>query len=116
MPAGRVRVNQEDPEDGSLEFIGEDVLDHTPRNESVLLKMGNAFDVLGERAQIDFKVDHRTRDLWETFEIKLRNHVAKIRPGWVVKIKLPSRKSTTDTPQEPLEGLPPSSDRPGPKA
>ena len=36
--------------------------------------MGNAFDVVGERKQTDFRVDLRTRNLWETFEIRLRNH------------------------------------------
>jgi hypothetical protein len=74
LPAGRIRVNQVDPADGSLEFIGEDVIDHTPRNEDVLIEMGNAFDVVGERKQTDFRVDLRTRNLWETFEIRLRNH------------------------------------------
>jgi hypothetical protein len=74
LPAGRIRVNQLDPADGSLEFIGEDVIGHTPRNEDVLIKMGNSFDVVGERVQTDFKVDTRTRNLWETFEIRLRNH------------------------------------------
>jgi hypothetical protein len=74
LPAGRIRVNQLDPDDDSLEFIGEDVIDHTARNEDVLIEMGNAFDVVGERTQTDFRVDSRTRNLWETFEIKLRNH------------------------------------------
>ena len=74
LPAGRIRVNQLDSADGSLEFIGEDVIDHTPRNEDVLIKMGNAFDVIGERKQTDFRVDTRSRNLWETFEIRLRNH------------------------------------------
>jgi len=74
LPAGRIRVNQVDPEDGSLEFIGEDVIDHTPRNEDVLIEMGNSFDIVGERKQTDFRVDTRTRNLWETFEITLRNH------------------------------------------
>ncbi len=74
LPAGRIRVNQLDDADGSLEFIGEDVIDHTPRNEDVLIRMGNAFDVVGERSQTDFRVDSKTRNLWETFEIKLRNH------------------------------------------
>ncbi len=74
LPAGRIRVMQHDPDDDSLEFIGEDVIDHTPRNEDVLIRMGNAFDVVGERRQTDFRVDTRTRNLWETFEIKLRNH------------------------------------------
>ena len=74
LPAGRIRVMQLDPADDSLEFIGEDVIDHTPRNEDVLIEMGNAFDVVGERKQTDFRIDLRTRNLWETFEIRLRNH------------------------------------------
>ncbi|MDH3788750.1 MAG: hypothetical protein OES53_09310 [Xanthomonadales bacterium] len=74
LPAGRIRVNQLDANDGNLEFIGEDVLDHTPRNEQVLIEMGNAFDVVGERKQTDFRVDVGSRNLWETFEIRLRNH------------------------------------------
>lgn len=74
LPAGRMRVNQFDDADGGLEFIGEDVIEHTPRNEDVLLRMGNAFDVVGERTQTDFRVDSRTRELWETFEIRVRNH------------------------------------------
>jgi hypothetical protein len=74
LPAGRIRVMQEDTADGSLEFIGEDVIDHTPRNEEVLIEMGQAFDVVGERKQTDFRVDTRTRNLWESFEIRLRNH------------------------------------------
>ena len=74
LPAGRIRVNQVDDADGSLEFIGEDVIAHTPRNEDVLIRLGNAFDIVGERKQTDFRVDRKTRNLWETFEIKLRNH------------------------------------------
>ena len=74
LPAGRIRVMQLDSDDDSLEFIGEDVIDHTPRGEEVLIEMGNAFDVVGERKQTDFRVDTRTRNLWETFEIRLRNH------------------------------------------
>jgi len=74
IPAGRIRVNQMDDADGSLEFIGEDVIDHTPRNEDVRVRMGNAFDVVGERSQTDYRVDMRTRNVWETFEISLRNH------------------------------------------
>ena len=74
LPAGRIRVMQQDPADDSLEFIGEDVIDHTPRNEEVLIEMGNAFDVVGERKQTDFRIDTRSRNLWETFEIRLRNH------------------------------------------
>ena len=74
LPAGRIRVMQADQADDSLEFIGEDVIDHTPRDEEVRITMGNAFDVVGERRQTDFRIDTRTRNLWESFEIKLRNH------------------------------------------
>ena len=60
LPSGRIRVSQRDPADETLEFIGEDKIDHTPKDEEVLIKLGSAFDVVGERRQVDFKVDsHR---------------------------------------------------------
>ena len=62
LPAGRVRVSKLDTADGSLEFIGEDRIDHTPKNETVLLKLGSAFDVVGERRQVDFKHRHQPQD------------------------------------------------------
>ncbi len=74
LPSGRIRVSQVDTADGSLEFIGEDTIDHTPKNEEILIKLGSAFDVVGERKQIDFKVDSRRDWMEETIEIKLRNH------------------------------------------
>ncbi len=73
MPAGRIRVSQQDPDDGNLEFIGEDTLDHTPRNEEISLKLGNAFDVIGERKQLDFSIDTKQRWMEETIEVTLRN-------------------------------------------
>ncbi len=74
LPAGRIRVSQRDKADGSLEFIGEDTIDHTPKNEKVLIKLGSAFDVIGERKQVDFSVDTRRNRMEETIEIKVRNH------------------------------------------
>jgi hypothetical protein len=74
LPAGKVRVYKEDPADGSLEFIGEDKIDHTPKDEEVMLKLGSAFDVVGERKQTDFKVDYDRHWMSESFEITLRNH------------------------------------------
>lgn len=74
LPAGRIRVSKLDPADDSLEFIGEDVIDHTPKNEELLIKLGSAFDVVGERRQVDFKVDQRRDWMDETIEVKLRNH------------------------------------------
>ena len=73
LPSGRIRVNQLDTDDGSLEFIGEDVIDHTPRDEEVLIQLGSAFDVVGERKQIDFRVDTARNTMEETIEIELRN-------------------------------------------
>lgn len=71
LPKGRVRVYKNDA-DGALEFIGEDSIDHTPKDETVRVKMGNAFDVVGERKRANFS----TGSHWfqETFEISLRNH------------------------------------------
>jgi hypothetical protein len=74
LPAGRVRVNKLDTTDSTLEFIGEDKIDHTPRNEKVLIKMGSAFDVVGERRQVAFSVDTSRKTMSEEIEVKLRNH------------------------------------------
>jgi len=77
LPAGRVRLSQLDNDskgDGSPEFIGEDVIKHTPKDEHVLLKVGNAFDVIGERKQTAFSVDSDGQRITETIEITLRNH------------------------------------------
>ena len=74
LPSGRIRVSKLDPADKSLEFIGEDTIDHTPKDEHVLIKLGDAFDVVGERKQLDFKIDTARNWMEEEIEIKLRNH------------------------------------------
>jgi hypothetical protein len=74
LPAGRIRVSKLDSADSSLEFIGEDTIDHTPRDEQVRVKLGSAFDVVGERRQVDFSVDSKARWMEEEIEVKLRNH------------------------------------------
>jgi hypothetical protein len=74
LPAGRVRVSQQDKADGSLEFIGEDTIGHTPKDEDLRVKLGTAFDVVGERRQTDFTVNTKGRVMEEAFEIKVRNH------------------------------------------
>lgn len=71
LPSGRIRVSQLDDADGSFEFVGEDVIDHTPRNEKVSIKLGNAFDVVGERRQVSF--ERGPRWMRETIEVKIRN-------------------------------------------
>jgi hypothetical protein len=71
MPAGRIRVYQEDI-DGAALLIGENRIDHTPEGEEVQIFLGNAFDLVGEHIQSDFRLISRNV-LQETFEIKLRN-------------------------------------------
>jgi hypothetical protein len=72
LPAGNLRVYQKDSKGGLL-FIGEDHIDHTPKDEFINVKIGNAFDVVSERKQTDYK--SLGSRLWEMeFEITLRNH------------------------------------------
>jgi len=73
LPKGRVRFYRRD-EDGQLEFTGENVIDHTPENETLSLYTGNAFDMVGERHRTDYHIDHNKDFLDESFEINLRNH------------------------------------------
>lgn len=72
LPAGKVRVFKADV-DGSLEFLGEDEIDHTPRDEEVKIYVGDAFDVVVTREQKDFnKVSDRV--FIETYDIGIANH------------------------------------------
>ena len=72
LPAGNFRVYQKDSKGGIL-FVGEDRIEHTPKDETISLHIGSAFDVVSERKQTDYKrIDTHT---WEMeFEITLRNH------------------------------------------
>ena len=72
LPAGKLRFYRRDA-DRQLQFVGENAIDHTPRNETVRLTTGNAFDLVGERKQTNFHVDTGDKWLDESFEIKLRN-------------------------------------------
>lgn len=72
LPGGVMRVYQEDSE-GMLQFAGEDRLEHTPKDETVRLRMGNAFDVIGERVQTDYEVISGNVHESE-FKVTLRNH------------------------------------------
>lgn len=73
LPKGKVRVYKRDT-DGKEQFIGEDEIDHTPKDEELKLYLGNAFDIVGERVQKDFKTISSGRVVEETIEIKVRNH------------------------------------------
>ena len=71
LPSGTIQLYQRDSE-GSLQFIGEDTIEHTPKDEEVQLQVGEAFDILAERIQTDYK--KITSKLHESeWEITLRN-------------------------------------------
>jgi hypothetical protein len=74
LPAGTIRVYQQDSRGGSL-FAGEDHIDHTPKDEEISLHIGNAFDIVAERKQTDYrKLSDRLYEF--EYEIALRNHKA----------------------------------------
>ncbi|MDP3719228.1 MAG: DUF4139 domain-containing protein [Acidobacteriota bacterium] len=74
MPAGVLRVYQQDSK-GGTQFVGEDRITHTPKDETLNVKIGNAFDVVCERNQVDFqKVAGNTYEF--EYEVTLRNHKA----------------------------------------
>ncbi|MEK7286052.1 MAG: DUF4139 domain-containing protein [Nitrospirota bacterium] len=72
LPAGTIRMYKKD-KDGSQQFIGEDNISHTPKDEKVRLKAGEAFDLVVERKQTDFR--QVTSKIVETeWEVLLKNH------------------------------------------
>lgn len=92
LPKGVLRVYKKDSQ-GNAQFVGEDNIDHTPKNETVRLKLGEAFDVTADKKQTDFKVLPRPskgNNLYESaFELTLKN--AK-------------KEKVTVTVQEPISG------------
>lgn len=73
LPKGRMRFYKQDT-DGQLEFTGENNIDHTPKDETVRVYTGNAFDLTGERTQTNYKINNDLRWLDEAFSIKVSNH------------------------------------------
>src|SRR5215472_1689119 len=83
LPKGKVRVYKAEAS-GSQQFIGEDWIDHTPKDERVKIKLGNAFDLVGERTQKDFR--KIASNLYEVeWEIALRNHKAEAQTVTVIE-------------------------------
>ncbi len=86
LPAGTIRLYKADSK-GKLQFIGEDRIDHTPKDEEIKLKIGDAFDIVAERKQTDFQNigQHAIETAWE---VVIRNHkeedvvVTVIEPVW----------------------------------
>lgn len=85
LPAGRIRVYQEDV-DGAALLIGENSIDHTPKGEKVNIYLGNAFDLVGERIQTDFRLIS-DKVMQESYQITLRNR----KDSGSVEIRVPER-------------------------
>jgi hypothetical protein len=73
LPKGRMRFYRSNT-DGQMEFTGEDTINHTPRDETLRVFTGNAFDLVGERKRTEFQENGMQRWVNESFEIKVRNH------------------------------------------
>lgn len=85
LPAGRIRVFQEDV-DGAALLIGENTIGHTAKGEDVRLFLGNAFDLVGERKQTDFKII-TGNVIRESYELRLRNR----KETGDVEVRVPER-------------------------
>ena len=73
LPKGKLRFYRRDT-DGHLEFVGENVIDHTPKDETIRIFTGNSFDVVGERKRTNIRVESAQKWIDESFEIRVRNH------------------------------------------
>lgn len=77
LPKGRTRFYRQDDADGRLEFVGENIIDHTARNETVRIYTGDVFDIAVERKATDSKLSSRNDQREEAHEITLRNRKAE---------------------------------------
>ena len=77
LPKGRTRFYRQDDADGRLEFVGENTIDHTAKNETVRIYTGNVFDIAVERKVTDTKHSSRQDQGEEAYEITLRNRKAE---------------------------------------
>jgi hypothetical protein len=73
LPKGKLRFYRRDL-DGNLEFTGESMIDHTPKDETIRVYTGNSFDLVGERKRTNYTIDTTKEFIDESFEIRLRNH------------------------------------------
>ncbi len=77
LPKGRTRFYRQDSADGRLEFVGENNIDHTAKNETVRIYTGDVFDIAVERKATDSKLSNRNEQREEAYEITLRNRKAE---------------------------------------
>jgi hypothetical protein len=84
LPKGRMRFYRRDA-DGSLQFIGENTIDHTPKNEMVRVYLGNAFDITGQRTRQSFTIQSQNRTIAESYKIVVKNAKDTVAPVRVVE-------------------------------
>lgn len=92
LPKGIMRVYKKDAK-GNAQFVGEDSIDHTPKNETVRLKLGEAFDVTADKKQTDFKALPRPAKGNSAFE-----------SAYEIKLKNAKKEKVTVIVQEPING------------
>lgn len=92
LPKGVIRVYKKD-RNGNAQFIGEDNVDHTPKNEKVRLKLGDAFDVTADKKQTDFKKIAGTSKYNYIFE-----------SAYEITLKNAKKEAVTVTVHEPMPG------------
>jgi hypothetical protein len=92
LPKGIMRVYKKDTQ-GNAQFVGEDSIDHTPKNETVRLKLGEAFDVAADKKQTDFKALPRPAKGNSAFE-----------SAYEIVIKNAKKEKVTVLVQEPING------------
>lgn len=92
LPKGTMRVYKKD-NDGTAQFVGEDQIDHTPKNDTVRLKLGNAFDVTADRVQTDFKNLTKTN-----------NQVPLYESAYTITLHNAKKEAVSVTVQEPING------------
>lgn len=91
LPKGTMRVYKKD-HDGTAQFVGEDQINHTPKNETVRLKLGNAFDVTADRMQTDFK------------NLSKQNQPPVYESAYTITLHNAKKEAVTVTVQEPIAG------------
>ena len=84
LPKGRMRFYRRDS-DGSLQFTGENTIDHTPRDEMVRVYTGNAFDITGDRTRSEFNIRQQDRTIVESYKVTLKNAKNTAAPVRVVE-------------------------------
>lgn len=91
LPMGILRVYKKDSA-GNAQFVGEDRIDHTPRNEKVRLRLGDAFDVTADRTQTDFK------------KIAAGPHEAVVESAYRIELKNARTEPVVVKVEEPMPG------------